>query len=107
MRIEDTDVARSTKIYEKDMIDSLQWLSLDRDAGPGKDDGNGPYYQMERLEIYNKYLQQLLDEGKAYYAWESTEELDEARKIAESAKKAFRYRQKEYTPEQIEEFKKE
>ncbi len=107
LRIEDTDTARSTKVFEQDMIEGLQRLSLDRDAGPGKDDGTGPYYQMQRLEIYNQYLQKLLEEGKAYYAWESTEELDALRKEAEVRKQPFRYRAREYTLEQIEAFKAE
>jgi len=80
---------------------------LDRDAGPEKDDGKGPYYQMQRLEIYNQYLQQLINEGKAYYARESTEELDTSRKEAEACKQPFRYRAKEYTPSEIETFKEE
>lgn len=106
-RIEDTDVARSTKLFEQNMIEGFQWLGLDRDAGPEKDDGNGPYYQMERLELYNQYLQNLLDDGQAYYAWESTEELDEMRKQADARKQPFRYRQIDYTPEQLTKFQEE
>lgn len=70
------------------------------------DDG-GPYHQMERLELYNQYLQQLLVDGQAYYAWESTEELDEMRRQAEERKQPFRYRQIAYTPEQLAQFQAE
>lgn len=107
LRIEDTDVVRSTKIYEKEILDSFHWFGLDWDAGPWKDDGKGPYYQMERLDIYNKYVQQLLEVGKAYYAWESSEELEALREIANQNKQPFRYRELAYTPAQIEQFKTE
>jgi glutamyl/glutaminyl-tRNA synthetase len=62
LRIEDTDQARSTVLYEEAMIDSLNRCGLERDAGPKNPDENGPYYQMKRLEIYNTYVQQLLEE---------------------------------------------
>lgn len=107
LRIEDTDLARSTKIFEKDILDSFQWFGLDWDAGPGKDDGKGPYYQMERLELYNKYVQELLESWKAYYAWESSEELEVLREIANKAKKPFHFREPMYTPAQIEQYKAE
>lgn len=82
-------------------------MGVDWDAGPGKDDGKGPYYQMQRLEIYNKYIQQLIDQGQAYYAWESAEEIEVLRNAAYAAKKPFNYRQMEYTPEQLKQFKDE
>lgn len=66
VRVEDTDKARSTKEFEKDILDSLSWLGLNFDEF---------YRQSERTEIYKKYLDKLIAEGKAYYSKEeSTEE---------------------------------
>ncbi|WP_024821987.1 MULTISPECIES: glutamate--tRNA ligase [Aminobacterium] len=66
LRIEDTDRERSTKEYEDTIMAGMKWLGLDWDEGPDIGGPCGPYRQSERLEIYNKYAQQLLDEGKAY-----------------------------------------
>jgi len=60
---------------------------------------------MERLELYNQYVQQLLESGAAYYAWETSEELDAMRDEMNKQKKPFRYRQIQYTEDQIAEFK--
>ena len=78
-----------------------------RDAGPGKDDGKWPYYQMERLDIYNRYVQDLLSSWQAYYAWESSEELTAMRDLAHKQKKAFNYRKPDYTDDQIARYKAE
>jgi glutamyl/glutaminyl-tRNA synthetase len=107
LRIEDTDLARSTKIYEQEILDSFRWFGLDWDAGPEKDDGMGPYYQMQRLEIYNKRVQQLIDQGDAYYAWETAEELEAMRELAAQNKQPFNYREQSYTPEQLARFAEE
>ncbi|USN54179.1 MAG: hypothetical protein H6765_06330 [Candidatus Peribacteria bacterium] len=107
LRIEDTDVARSTKVFEQNMLDGFERVGLEWDAGPGKNDEYGPYYQMERLDIYNQYLQTLLDAGLAYYAWETAEELEAMREAAAAAKKAFNYRRVTYTSEQIAAFQEE
>jgi glutamyl-tRNA synthetase len=66
LRIEDTDLARSTKEYEQTIMDGMTWLGLDWDEGPDKGGDYGPYRQSERLDLYRKYAQQLIDEGKAY-----------------------------------------
>lgn len=107
LRIEDTDRARSTKIFEKDILDSFHWFGLEWDAGPDKDDGKWPYYQMERLDTYNEYVQKLLDDGKAYYAWETQEELEALRAQADTKKHPFHYRQRDYTDAEIETYKEE
>ncbi len=107
LRIEDTDTARSTKLFEQNLLDGFEWLWLDRDAWPGKDGGEWPYYQMERLEVYNAYVQKLLEDGQAYYARETTEELDAMREEMQKIKKPFRYRQRDYTEEQLQSFKDE
>jgi len=62
---------------------------------------------MERLAIYKQYVNKLIEEGKAYYAWETPEELQAMREEAQKQKKPFIYRQINYTPEQIEKFKSE
>lgn len=66
LRIEDTDMERSTKEYEQSILDGMRWMGLDWDEGPDKGGGFGPYRQSERMHLYKKYAQQLLDEGKAY-----------------------------------------
>ncbi|MFA5392254.1 MAG: glutamate--tRNA ligase [Candidatus Paceibacterota bacterium] len=76
LRIEDTDKLRSKKIYEDNILNGLRWLGLDWDEGPEKEGDFGPYRQSQRLDIYAKYLQQLLDEGKAYYCFCTQEELE-------------------------------
>ena len=66
LRIEDTDLERSTKEYEQTIMDGVRWLGLDWDEGPDKGGDFGPYRQSERLQLYRKYAEQLLSEGKAY-----------------------------------------
>lgn len=80
LRIEDTDLNRSTRESEENIKASLKWLGLDWDEGIDAGGPNGPYRQTERLDIYKKLVQQLLAEGKAYYCYCSEEELDEERK---------------------------
>jgi len=91
LRIEDTDRTRSTQEAVKAIFDGLEWLGLDWDEGPRVGGNFGPYLQTERLEIYQKFAQQLLAEGKAYYCFCSPEELAEKRKQAEARKEAPRY----------------
>ncbi|MCL1941750.1 MAG: glutamate--tRNA ligase [Synergistaceae bacterium] len=66
LRVEDTDLERSTKEYEQTIMDGLMWLGLDWDEGPDRGGDFGPYRQSGRLPLYRKYAEQLLDEGKAY-----------------------------------------
>ena len=68
------------------ILDGFKRLGLERDAGPGKDDENGPYFQMQRLPIHKEYLAKLVDQGLAYEAWESSEELEAMRMECESKK---------------------
>ena len=76
LRIEDTDKERSEKRYEKNILDGLKWLGIEWDEGPETQGSFGPYHQSERTEIYKKYLEQLLKEGKAYYCFCTPEELE-------------------------------
>jgi len=75
VRIEDTDKERSKPEFENDILESLKWLGIERDEGPDIGGEYGPYRQSERKEIYQKYIQKLLDEGKAYYCFCSKEDL--------------------------------
>jgi glutamyl-tRNA synthetase len=67
VRIEDTDRARFVEGAEDIIFKTLDWANLEEDESPRKDGKFGPYRQSERLEIYHKYTQKLLDENKAYY----------------------------------------
>ncbi len=102
LRIEDTDQSRSTKEAEQAIFDGLRWLGLDWDEGPGVGGSYGPYFQMERLDIYKAHAEQLVKEGKAFACYCTKEELDAGRKKAEAAKVQFRYpgtcRDKPYDP---------
>lgn len=66
LRIEDTDMERSTKAFEQSILDGMRWMGLDWDEGPDKGGDYGPYRQSERMHLYKKYAEQLLSEGKAY-----------------------------------------
>lgn len=79
LRIEDTDRARSSRQSELAIFDSLHWLGLEWDEGPDVGGPHGPYRQSERLEIYQKYAQQLIEAGQAYRSFTSKEELDQQR----------------------------
>lgn len=82
LRIEDTDQARSTQEALGDILNSLRWLGLDWDEGPDKGGGLGPYYQMQRLEFYKNYADELLEKERAYFCYCSPEELAERKKEA-------------------------
>ncbi|MBU2540009.1 glutamate--tRNA ligase [Patescibacteria group bacterium] len=79
LRIEDTDVERSKKEYEEEIFESLKWLGIKWTEGPDIGGDYGPYRQMEKRNIYKKYLEQLLKESKAYYCFCSEEELEAKR----------------------------
>lgn len=80
VRIEDTDLKRSTKESEENIKESLKWLGMNWDEGIDVGGPHGPYRQTERLDLYKKEVQRLLDEGKAYYCYCSAEELEASRK---------------------------
>jgi glutamyl-tRNA synthetase len=95
LRIEDTDQKRSSDSASVGFLKDLAWLGIDWDEGPalGKNGGgeHGPYFQSERLDIYNRYLDQLVAAGKAYYAFDTPAELEAKRAEAKAAGRAFRY----------------
>ena len=84
LRIEDTDQVRSTEEAAVGIQRDLRWCGIDWDEGPGRDGGCGPYFQSQRLDIYNAWVEKLLQSGRAYRAWETKEELDRLRKEAEA-----------------------
>jgi glutamyl-tRNA synthetase len=96
LRLEDTDQARSSIAYEKDILDGLHWLGLTWDEGPevAGDAAKGPhapYRQMERLELYAEAAARLLDEDKAYPCYCTPDELAAERARQEAAKEPPRY----------------
>lgn len=80
LRIEDTDSKRFVPGAEEYIVESLRWLGIEIDEGIGSDHQPlGPYRQSERRDIYRRYVQQLLDSSRAYYAFDTVEELEAAR----------------------------
>ena len=79
LRIEDTDQARFVPGAEAYILDVLQWLGITADEGPAQGGPVGPYRQSERKATYQVYAAQLVDAGKAYYAFDTPEELDAMR----------------------------
>ncbi|TWO34013.1 glutamate--tRNA ligase [Seonamhaeicola sediminis] len=91
LRIEDTDQNRYVEGAEKYIIDALNWCRMPFDEGPGKNQKYGPYRQSERKSIYKQYAQQLIESGHAYYAFDTSEQLDFHRKDHEAKGKTFIY----------------
>jgi glutamyl-tRNA synthetase len=83
LRIEDTDVERSTPEAVQAILDGMSWLNLDYDEGP--------FYQMQRMERYKEVIRQMLDEGTAYYCYTSPEELDAIREAQRARGEKPRY----------------
>lgn len=79
VRIEDTDLERSNLQWEKDIMDNLAWLGISGDESPDKEGPYGPYRQSARTETYSRYVDKLLQEGKAYFCFHSEEELEAMR----------------------------
>lgn len=79
VRVEDTDLDRSTRESEELILNNLRWLGMDWDEGIEVGGENGPYRQSERLDIYKPYVDNLLKEGKAYYCFCSEEDLEKER----------------------------
>ncbi|MGR6837402.1 glutamate--tRNA ligase [Syntrophomonas erecta] len=80
LRIEDTDLDRSRREYEDEIIKSLRWLGLTWSEGVDVGGDNGPYRQTERLSIYQEYVEKLLESGQAYYCFCTEAELEAQRK---------------------------
>ena len=91
LRIEDTDVERSTRESEQAILDDLRWLGLQWDEGPEVGGGYGPYRQSERLEIYREHAARLIDAGHAYYCFCTPEKLEAERPAAIAGGYAIKY----------------
>ena len=102
LRIEDTDTKRNTPTAMQQVLSDLRWLGIDWDEGPEVGGPHGPYLQSQRREIYDTYIRQLLDAGKAYYCFDTTEELVALRDQAEADKTSNIYRRPERFPTEAE-----
>lgn len=91
LRIEDTDSQRFVEGAEAYIIESLRWCGIEIDEGVGVGGPHAPYRQSERREIYLKYAKQLVDAGWAYYAFDTSAELDALRHEAEERGETFAY----------------
>lgn len=92
LRIEDTDQNRFVPGAEEYIIEALKWCGIEPNQGVGFGDGPyAPYRQSERKPMYRKYAEQLVAAGNAYYAFDTAEEMDAARKEAEASKQNFAY----------------
>ncbi len=109
LRIEDTDKERSKQEYMTDITEGLLWLGLNWDEGPERDEPYGPYQQSRRIEIYQKYSQELLNNKKAYYCYCTPQELVKERESQSVKKEPPRYsgRCRNLNEQDIDKFKKE
>jgi glutamyl/glutaminyl-tRNA synthetase len=105
IRIEDTDQARSSEASARGILEDLAWLGIEWDQGPvlpaspgreraigGDPRGVAPFYQSQRLHIYNKVIDEMIERGVAYADFTSADKLDAMRKAATAAKETFKYR---------------
>ena len=91
LRIEDTDQSRYVNNAEEYITNALDWCNIPFDEGPGKNEKFGPYRQSERKELYKEYVNILIEKEKAYYAFDTPEELNAHRKQHEAVGKTFIY----------------
>ncbi|MBN2446576.1 MAG: glutamate--tRNA ligase [Phycisphaerae bacterium] len=92
IRIEDTDQTRNIAGAELKLLEDLRWLGLEWDEGPEVGGPHGPYFQSQRLDLYDACARQLLDSGLAYYAFDTREELEAMRQDAQKrGERGFRY----------------
>ena len=101
LRIEDTDQTRSSESSTLGILKDLAWLGIDWNDGPtvehgghtigGDERGVGPYYQSQRLDLYNEHITKLIESDHAYPAFETPEELEAKRKVAIDAKVGYKY----------------
>ena len=101
LRIEDTDLARSTDAAVDAVLEDMRWLGLDWD------NADDLMFQSRRKDVYNKLFDDLTARGLAYEAWESKEELDNQRQQAQRAKRPYLYKRPTYTNEQLAAFRAE
>ncbi|MEN2769137.1 glutamate--tRNA ligase [Ornithinibacillus xuwenensis] len=109
IRIEDTDDKRNVEGGEESQLKFLKWLGVEWDEGADVGGDYGPYRQMERLDLYNKYVAELLDRGLAYKCYMTEEELEQEREEQIASGQAPKYsgKHRDLTPEQITSFEAE
>src|SRR5919112_2513831 len=96
LRIEDTDLERSTEESVEQLERSLRWIGLDWDEGPGAGGPHPPYRQTERFDLYREAARKLIDSGAAYYDFATPEDLAELRERAQAEKRQPIYTGGEY-----------
>src|SRR3954463_2638587 len=106
LRMEDTDMARSSQDSVDVVLRDMKWLGLDWDEGPEMDGRNskgpyGPYFQSQRLDIYQKELEKLIAQGRAYPSFDSKEEVEAERQAAIAAGQAPMTAGHEATAEEV------
>ena len=99
LRIEDTDFKRNTPTAIEQVIADLRWLGINWDEGPQIGGPNGPYLQSQRRDIYDAYINKLIEQQKAYYCFETTEELQNMRQQAVGQNKNMIYRRPAELPD--------
>lgn len=99
LRVEDTDQARSSEQAVAGILEDLAWLGIRWDEGPtrsadgigGDPRAVGPFFQAQRLHIYNAYIDRMIDQDQAYPAFDTQDQIDAARRAAAERKQTFRY----------------
>ena len=91
LRIDDTDLQRSTKESEEGVLEGLRWLNIKWDEGPDVGGPYAPYRQMERQHTYRQVAEQLMAQGDAYHCYCTPEELEAERKAALAEGRPPRY----------------
>lgn len=106
LRLEDTDEERSNETYTQDILAGLKWLGINWDEGPDIGGPYPPYRQTEKTNHYEQIAHKLISQGKAYFCYASSEELDALREEQKQNNEAPRYdnRGRNYTQEQIDTF---
>ncbi len=91
LRIEDTDQTRYVEGAAESLIQTLKTMGIEFDEGPENAGEYGPYYQSQRLDLYQEHAGQLIEQGDAYYCFCTPEELETMRKRQEAAKETPKY----------------
>ena len=104
LRVEDTDRERSKPEYREALMEDLLWMGIRWEEGPGVGGDFGPYEQSGRLAIYQKFVDRLIQEGKAYFCYVTEEETEEAKRLARLEKRPPRFdnRGRYFSKEEIE-----
>ncbi len=107
LRVEDTDLQRSKQEYRDALMEDLLWMGIRWDEGPGVDGSYGPYEQSKRIGLYQKYVNELIAGGKAYYCYVTEEETEDMKRIARAEHRPPRFdnRGRNFSKEEIEQRK--